>query len=146
VAASRWRSTIQPSDHRAASIVPASEVPRRRPAAPRQVEHRRIVGAITAKSDGSGSRRCALAAANLDIRMPVEVVGENSEHGDLPIERVDLLELKAARPDDVNVRRDWTPARPAASDVAADCHLETRRLEIRPVSAVVVDLPFVLGS
>ena len=110
---------------------------RARPAAARQLEHRRIVGvdhrevARVLVLEDPRLRR----AVRLDVGMPIEVVGRKIQHHRDPrMERVDLLELKAARLDDVKrVRRRLGHLRAQRrADVAADGHLESGRLEHPP--------------
>ena len=110
------------------------EVALHRAAAPREVEDRRIVGvdhrevARLLVLEDPRLRR----AVGLHRRMPIEVVRrEVQHHADPRVECVDLLELEAARLDDVERvgrrRRHLRAERRA--DVAADGHLESRRLE-----------------
>ena len=92
---------------------------------------------ITAQSPASWfSKIRALAAPYAATsRMPIEMVRrEVQHHRDPRVERVDLLELKAARLDDmqrVGGRHRHLRAQRRA-DVAADRHLESRRLEHPP--------------
>ena len=113
------------------------EQPRARAAAPRQCEHRRIVR-VDHRPIHSGLvlenpslRRCV----RLDARMAIEVIRrEVQHHGDPRVERLDLLELKAARLDDVERlgRRLVDLRAERRADVSADRHLEARRLEDSP--------------
>ena len=110
---------------------------RRRRAAARQLQHRRIVGVdhrpvagVLVLEDPRLRRR-----VRLDARMPIEVIGrEVQHHRDPRMERVDLLELKAARLDDVQRvgRRAADLRAQRRADVAADRHLESGRFEHPP--------------
>ena len=115
-------STTTPSLSRRAT----RELPPRRPAAARQLEHRRIVG-IDDRPIGCapGSRKSALFAAAYAStrRMAIQMIRrEIQHHGDPRMERLDLLQLKAARFDDVQRLGcrviDLRAQRP--TDVAAD--------------------------
>ena len=105
----------------------------------------------TAQSEDSGSRRSrAFASAySCDARVPIEMVGrEVEEHRDPRPERLDALELKAARLDDVNrlVGRHVDLRAQREADVAADEHVVPARFEHPPGQRRRRRLPFRAGD